>query len=85
MTGLTVHVHAESALDVARRNALSCQEIIKVGVESGANNEFKGVNNSYLHDEGGKEGRRERAAATLSVHTSPSGLSLWLRRFMMKI
>ena len=59
MTGLTVHVHAESALDVARRNALSCQEIIKVGVESGANNEFKGGNNSYLHDEGGKEGREE--------------------------
>ena len=53
MTGLTVHVHAESALDVARRNAFSCQEIIKVGVESGANNEFKGVNNSYLHEEGG--------------------------------
>ena len=77
-----MHVHAESALDVARRNALSCQEIIKVGVESGANNEFKGVNNSYLDEEGG---RRERAAATLSVHTSPSGLSLWLRCFMVKI
>ena len=59
MTGLAVHVHAESALDVAPRNALSCQEIIKVGVESGANKEFKGVNNSYLHEEGGKERREE--------------------------
>ena len=69
MTGLTVHVHAESALDVARRNALSCQEIIKVGVESGANNEFKGVNNSYLHDEGGKEGREEGELPPLCLST----------------
>lgn len=46
------HVRIDSAracraeLDVVQRNVLSCHEIIKVGVESGANNKFKGVNTS---------------------------------------
>ena len=78
MSGLTVHGQAE--LGVVRRNVLSCREIIKVGVESGANNKFKGVNNSYRER---REG--ETVVATLSVHTPGLSLSAAPRCFMVTL
>ena len=55
MSGIDSARACRAELDVVQRNVLSCHEIIKVGVESGANNKFKGVNTSYRELERGRE------------------------------